>query len=163
MSSWKPSLPLLFALLAFCAAASGQSPGPAHNPTDQLRARALQAVQAERARAQQPVCPNVAVTLEVNECDSAELDKTNQNYLKLTRALGALLRERVDKQSAVTRIPFDDAESTWATYRDQQCTVAGSVFEGGTIRPSVELLCKITLTRHHMDGLWAVYHDLGTN
>jgi uncharacterized protein YecT (DUF1311 family) len=130
----------------------------------ELHARALQAVQAERERAKQPLCPKAMNTIEINTCYAAELEITDGNYVKLARALGALLRPGDEaKDGASTRIPFDDAETTWHTYRDQACVAAGDQYAGGTIRPMIEIGCRITITRHHMDELWAVYSDVGTH
>ena len=86
---------------------------------------------------------------------------TDANYTKLVRILGALLRSG-NTATPPARIPFDDAESAWHTYRELACHAAGAQYEGGTIRPSIEMGCSLKLTRHHMDELWDVYSDLGT-
>ena len=129
-----------------------------------LHVQALGVVHAEDARAKQPLCPKAMSTLEVNECYSGENGKTNANYLKLVHLLGQLLRagDEAEAQSPVRRIPFDDAETAWAAYREKACTAAGSIYEGGTIRPSIELGCRITVTQHHIDELWSLYNDEGT-
>jgi len=129
-----------------------------------LHGRALHIVETEQARAKQPLCPKAATTYDANNCYATELGITDGNYLKLVRALGALLRSggEADAKTAPARIPFDDAETTWHTYRDQACNAVGDQYDGGTIRPSMEMGCRITLTRHHMDELWDIYSDLGT-
>jgi uncharacterized protein YecT (DUF1311 family) len=136
------------------------------NPIDRdkgLHDRALGMVQAERARAKQPLCPKAMTTLDVNKCYSAEVAKTDANYTKLVRTLGILLRSGEETGNAApARIPFDDAEDTWHRYRESACHAAGAQYEGGTIRPSIEMGCILTLTRHHMDELWELYSDLGT-
>jgi uncharacterized protein YecT (DUF1311 family) len=128
-----------------------------------LHDRALGVVQAERARAKQPLCPKAMTTLDINECYSAELEKTDANYTKLVRVLGVLLRSGEEAGTAApARIPFDDAEDAWHKYRESACHAAGAQYEGGTIRPSIEIGCSLTITRHHMDELWDLYSDLGT-
>ena len=128
-----------------------------------LHDQALGIVQAERARAKQPLCPKAMTTLDINECYSAELDTTNSNYIKLVRALGVLLRSGEETSTAApTRIPFDNAEDAWHRYRESACHAAGAQYEGGTIRPSIEMSCSLTVTRHHMDELWDLYSDIGT-
>ena len=104
-------------------------------------------------------------TLAINECYSAELGITDANYLRLVRALGALLRSGEDDKNMTspTGIPFDIAEAAWHNYRDLECKAAGDEYAGGTIRPSIEMGCRLTLTRHHIDELWDVYSDLGTH
>ena len=42
------------------------------------------------------------------------------------------------------------------------CSAAGDQYEGGNIRPSIEMGCKITIAHHHIDELWTLYSDLGT-
>lgn len=128
----------------------------------ELHDRALGIVQAEQARAKQPLCPKAQSTLDINECYSAEVTTTDTNYTKLIRALGALLRSGDGSKAAPARIPFDDAETAWHSYREMACKAAGDQYEGGTIRPSIEMGCSLTLTRHHIDELWVLYSDLGT-
>jgi uncharacterized protein YecT (DUF1311 family) len=128
----------------------------------ELHDRALGIVQAEQARAKQALCPKAQSTLDINECYSAEVTTTDANYTKLVRALGALLRAGDGSSAAPARIPFDDAEAAWHTYREMACKAAGDQYEGGTIRPSIEMSCSLTLTRHHIDELWVLYSDLGT-
>ena len=127
-----------------------------------LHARALAAVDAEHARARQPLCPNAMTTVDINACRFQELSFTDSNYLRLARAVGALLRSEDEEPAKSTPIPFDGAEAAWHTYRDQACNAAGLEYEGGSMQPSIELGCKLTITRHHMDELWDLYNDLGT-
>jgi uncharacterized protein YecT (DUF1311 family) len=130
----------------------------------ELHARSLRIVQAEQARAKQPLCPKAMTTLDINECYSAELGITDANYLKLVRTLGVLLRsgDRAKTTASPRAIPFDEAEAAWHNYQDLACNAAGDQYAGGTIRPSIEMDCRLTITRHHIDELWALYSDLGT-
>ena len=164
---------LVLCLLFLCLSLGAVAQAAAHTSSadalakrdDELHARALRIVQAEQARAKQPLCPKATTTVDINACYYAELGMTDANYLKLARALGALLRSgEEDKAMAPpTPIPFDTAETAWHTYRDLACKAAGDEYEGGTIRPSIEMGCRLTLTRHHIDELWDVYSDLGTH
>jgi uncharacterized protein YecT (DUF1311 family) len=130
----------------------------------ELHARAQSIVQSEDARAKKQLCPKAMTTLDINACYNAELGATDSNYLKLVRALGLLLRSggEAGAGAAPKPIPFDDAEAAWSSYRDLACKAAGDQYEGGTIRPSIEMGCRITVTRHHVDELWVIYSDLGT-
>ena len=136
-----------------------QSPvGAGAEPSRPLHTRALETMQAERARAKQTLCAKAANTMAIDACYSRELVTTDGNYVKLVRALGAMIR--AGENSAPTRLPFDDAESAWSAYRDQACEADGSFFAGGTIRPMVEARCHITITQHHLEELWALYSDI---
>jgi uncharacterized protein YecT (DUF1311 family) len=127
-----------------------------------LHARALSAVEAEREHMKRSLCPKAMTTLEINQCFAAEVAISDANYLKLERAIGAMLRagdERVDPAKQV-RLPFDDAESAWQLYKEKACKAAGWVNEGGTIVPMVEMGCAMTVTHQHMEELWILYSDL---
>jgi uncharacterized protein YecT (DUF1311 family) len=130
----------------------------------ELHARSLRIVQSEQARGKQPLCPKAMTTLDINDCYSAELRVTDTNYLGVVRTLGALLRleENGKSTSSQIAIPFDTAEAAWQNYRDLACKAAGDEYAGGTIRPSIEMGCRLTITRHHINELWDVYSDLGT-
>ena len=152
-------LAIMFGVFGFAPA----QVAPAANATDQLRARAFAAVQAERTREKQALCPKSTNTLAINECSQRELGISDGNYGRLVRALGALLRSGSEAKGAPSRIPFDEAETAWSRYRDLACGADGAQYEGGTIRPSVEMGCQITLVRSHMEELWRLYSDLGTH
>jgi len=128
----------------------------------ELHARAQLIVQTEDARAKLAMCPKAVSTLDINGCYNAELGTLNADYLRLVRTLGLLLRSGGDANAAPKPISFDEAEAAWSNYRDLACKAAGEQYEGGTIRPSIEMGCRITITHHHIDELWAVYSDLGT-
>jgi uncharacterized protein YecT (DUF1311 family) len=128
----------------------------------ELHANSLGVVEAEQARAKQPLCPKAVTTIDVNSCFADELGITDGNYLKLAGNLRALLRgDEAKGKDASTPTPFDDAETRWHSYRDRACDVAGDQYIGGTIRPSVVMRCRLVITRHHIDELWAVYSDFG--
>jgi uncharacterized protein YecT (DUF1311 family) len=158
--------------LLVCISSAGVAQAPSHgSPVDALTARiqrnhelherSFEIVEAERARAKQPLCPKAMTTLDINSCYSAELATTDANYLEFVRLLGAILRSGEETET-VKPIPFDDAETAWQKYRELASKAAGDPYAGGTIRPSIEMGCRLTLTRHHIDELWDVYSDLGT-
>jgi uncharacterized protein YecT (DUF1311 family) len=150
-------------LLAFCfTLVQAQSSDAGLQKLDDLHARALAAVEAERAHSKRDLCPKAMTTFDINQCFAAEVAISNANYLKLVRAIGAMLRIGDDRTSAAApeRLPFDDAESAWQLYKDKACKAAGWVNEGGTIVPMVEMGCAITVTHQHMEELWILYSDL---
>ena len=148
-------------MFCVCGFALGQA-APAVSTVDQLRTRALAVLQAERARAKQPMCAKAATTPENNECYGRELKMSDGNYVKLVRALGAFLRGVSDVNGAPGRIPFDDGETAWSSYREVACKADASRFEGGTIQSSMEMGCEITLVRSHMEELWKLYSNAET-
>lgn len=150
-----------FVFVWFWAAALGKAADKI-SMVHEAHARAQLAFQAEQARAKDPLCPKAMTTLDINKCYSAELATTDRNYLELARALSDLLHpgDKAETTSPPNTIPFDDAEAVWQTYRKMSCEAARDVY-AGTIRTSIELGCQITLTRHHMNELWAVYSEVG--
>ena len=142
-------------------AQSGAQPAPA-NTGAPLHARAREALDAEHAHAKQPLCRTSADTPSYNRCYQRELNLSEANYTRLVRALGALFRLDQTSDGPPKRIPFDDAESAWNAYRDAACQADAAQYKGGTIQPSIEMGCRITIVRHHMDELWELYSNLGT-
>jgi uncharacterized protein YecT (DUF1311 family) len=156
---------LLLVLLPTAVLAQASGPVNAQlKYQDELHYRASRVVEAEKARSKEPLCPKATSTVDVNTCYASELGITDGNYITLAGAIGALLRS--DEPAPAPEVkapsnPFDSAEATWHAYREQACNVAGLKYEAGTTRPSIEMGCRLTLTRHHMDELWTVYSDLG--
>jgi uncharacterized protein YecT (DUF1311 family) len=166
----RPHTLLLFlASLVFTATLIAQEPTTAQlnaeiKRNDELHTRAQQTVAAEQARAKLPLCPNAKSTLDINYCYAQELTTTDANEVKLVRALGGLLRVGTEAPGVPPmRLNFDKAEATWHLYREQACSADGEQYEGGTMRPAVEMGCKISIARHHIDELWDIYNDLGTH
>lgn len=164
----RASAALLLCLPLMAYAQPQAKPEPQVNAKDdvkELHARLQRAVAAEQVRAKQPVCPSATSTVDINSCLAEELAATGGNYLEAVRAIGALMRAMSGPSSSgtSTRIPFDDAEDTWLAYRKQACNAASDLYRGGTVAPSVNLSCQITLTRSHLASLGLLYGDLGTH
>lgn len=96
------------------------------------------------------VCPGTS-TIEVNACLDATLKQSDGILNRYYRvALQRITRESGSK----TAQQFVRAERSWLAYRDSEC---GSVFDywsGGTIRASMELDCRIRLTRLRTYTIW---------
>jgi uncharacterized protein YecT (DUF1311 family) len=144
-------------------------PSQATSPSDPIQQlhefhnRAYKALHAEQERAKQPLCPKAFTTLDINECTAQEFAATDRNYTAEIMALSALLGGLRDlPRSSLATTPFDEAEATWHTYREQACNAfAGPPKDGGTVRPSLYGSCLITLTRNHMNALGDLYTEVG--
>jgi uncharacterized protein YecT (DUF1311 family) len=91
---------------------------------------------------------------------------TEENYTAYIRAIGSLLRlsapddrgESVRVQSG--RLPFDNAEDAWRTYREQSCRSMATQWDGGDQAQVAYPDCILKLTWNHMNELADLYSDL---
>jgi len=129
----------------------------------ELHVRAYSALHDEQERSKQPLCPKAITTLEDNQCVVQEFSVTELNYQGEIVALsGLVVGQRDHDGGTVSATPFDEAEVTWHTYREQACNAfAGPLESAGTIRPYMYETCLITLTRSHMNALGDLYAEVG--
>jgi uncharacterized protein YecT (DUF1311 family) len=133
-----------------------------------FRTRGTVALTAEYAREKTGDCNDAKSTVDINECLSREIGKTQKNYEAYVRAIGGLLRLSEPGEptnGAADQAPdmgkeFDQAELAWSSYRETQCRTASDQYFGGTMRPGAFLSCKQEVTRRHMHELESLYEDL---
>ena len=148
------------------AAAQGTSADIATAQAKQLQElhdRAAAIVRDEDARAEHPLCPTAANNLALGICEGKETAATDANETKLVRTLGLFYRVHLQYAGTPAKpgpLSFDGAEATWHLFRDQVCQSVADQYSGGTAQPSIETACRINITRHHIDELWAVYKDI---
>ena len=136
----------------------------APDPSQVLAARAMSFLHAEEAHKKSALCNSNAAaanTAASTACIGAEFEKTRANYLGFVRALGQLLRLNDDgkrPKGAPQRLPFDDAETAWQTYRDKTCSWEYKNYS--TWGPAVVTSCMLTLTENHMAELHDAYGEL---
>lgn len=96
------------------------------------------------------ICPGTT-TIQVDACFEARLKTTDATLNRYFQT--ALKRARKESgEDAAQKLVR--AERSWTTYRNAEC---GSVFDywsGGTIRTSMELDCRIRLTRLRAYAIW---------
>jgi uncharacterized protein YecT (DUF1311 family) len=141
--------------------------------SDQLRAVAKQAFDAEMAREKGGDCPGSRSNYDWKLCLGHERDITDRNYeafagvIRSTLGLNYPGSQRTPASSgpegaALTPeqlvAEFDNTERLWASYRDAQCTAAFHQFGGGSGATVAEAECEQRLTRGHMRDLDAVYN-----
>ena len=116
----------------------------------------------EDARSQHPLCATTTNHLVEGICQQKETAATDANETKLVRTLGAFYCLHLRYGGTPPQpgpLPFDQAEASWHLFRDQVCqSVADQYY--GTAQPYIEAACRINITRHHIDELWAVYKDI---
>jgi hypothetical protein len=142
---------------------------------DTLRDKGRQALADEDARAKGPECPNTNSTRDEEVCLSAEIAKTQQNYVTFTGALRSLLAlpyptmpgekfvpglEGTPPTAAQSVANFDKLESESKLYRENAASIAFEQYQGGTLAPVFEMESILKLTRLHMQELAFVYGEL---
>jgi uncharacterized protein YecT (DUF1311 family) len=96
-------------------------------------------------------CPGTT-TLQVNACFDARFKESDAILNRYFQA--ALRRALKESDGATAPKQLIQAERSWVAYRHAEC---GSVFDywsGGTIRVTMELDCRIRLTRLRTYTIW---------
>lgn len=106
------------------------------------------------AAAQAP-CPG-DTTPEVNACISEELEWASREEARYADAARKRIAEMAaaDPMTKDARSGFDQAEQSFAAYRDAACGAVYDFWAGGTIRTAASLSCRLELTRGHTHDLW---------
>lgn len=133
-----------------------------------IRERGTEALTREQARSKTDLCVKAEAggNAAIGACLVAEGKTTEQEYLAYVRSIGALLRlptsgsSETKPSNTPQHLPFDSAEETWRTYRDQSCTSMATQWEGGDQAPIAYANCRLTLTWNHMNELAALYAEL---
>jgi uncharacterized protein YecT (DUF1311 family) len=125
------------------------------------------ALQRERERQKADPCSTAKSTKDISECLSQEFKTTDANYLAYVRSIGALLRlappadgHQSSADTKIARIPLDDAESAWQSYREKACAAMAYLYRGGSIIPVAQGSCLLSITWSHLDELEKLYADL---
>lgn len=102
-----------------------------------------------------PHCPG-DTTLEINDCQSAELARAEADLQRYVGAARKRLKsEAADDAGAKAALAdLDKTETAWKAYRDAQCNAVYDYWQSGTIRTSMQLTCEINLTRQHTHVVW---------
>ena len=134
---------------------------------DSIRKSGADALQRERERHKADPCSTAQATRGIAGCLSQEFKTTDANYLTYVRSIGALLRltppedgPRPATDAKIARLPFDDSESAWQSYREKACAAMAYLYRGGSIIPLARGSCLLSLTWSHMDELQNLYGDL---
>jgi uncharacterized protein YecT (DUF1311 family) len=82
----------------------------------------------------------------MNRCFAAEASR-------VSALVEALLREIRPRLEETERTALEKAQVTWVQYRDAHCDWSASLFEGGSIQPTIHATCVIDLTWERIDKL----------
>jgi uncharacterized protein YecT (DUF1311 family) len=104
--------------------------------------------------AQTDPCANAATTPDINACLAGQAQSVEAD---LNRYYGVAVRRlRAEKGDSETKVlpQLIRAEKAWLAYRDAECGAVEANWEGGTIRTSMALTCRISLTRMRIFSIW---------
>ena len=98
---------------------------------------------AQKKRTERNPCKDPMSQVDMNVCSRREYEKAdaemNMVYKQLTVALAGYEINHQPK--------FQETQSLWLKYRAANCDGEASVYEGGTIRPTVYYSCLASITK----------------
>jgi len=99
-------------------------------------------------------CANAVTTLEINTCLASQAAAVEADLNRYYNA--AVKRLRAEKGESVTKVlpELIRAEKAWLAYRDAECGAVETYWEGGTIRGSMVLTCRMSVTRLRIFSIW---------
>lgn len=99
-------------------------------------------------------CANAATTLDINACLAGQMTAVETDLNRYYRA--AVKRLHAEKDEAETQaLPeLIKAQRAWLAYRDAECGAVGAYWSGGTIRGSMVLTCRLSVTRLRIFSIW---------
>jgi uncharacterized protein YecT (DUF1311 family) len=93
-------------------------------------------------------CPDARTQFDMNACAAGQLARAdtvlNERYQRLLRALA-------DEPGRVERLRV--AQRAWIRFRDAHCDFEASQFEGGSMKPMTDSLCRAGLTEERAEAL----------
>jgi uncharacterized protein YecT (DUF1311 family) len=78
----------------------------------------------------------------------------NESDAILNRYLRAALKRARKESGGETARRLAQAQRSWVRYRDAECASVFDYWKGGTIRTSMELDCRIRLSRLRTYAIW---------
>jgi uncharacterized protein YecT (DUF1311 family) len=101
------------------------------------------------AQQDEEFCPEGRTQLDMNICAGDELARAdtllNERYQRLLQAIEP---HRVE--------PLRAAQRAWIRFRDAECDFEASEFEGGSMMPMIDTLCRAHLSRKRAEELQAM-------
>lgn len=113
-------------------------------------------VVAQKKQAERDPCRDPMSQLEMNFCSRSQYEKADA---ELNMAYKRLLRELAGYESNL-RPKVQTAQLLWIKYRDADCDSEASVYEGGSIRPTIYFSCLASLTVERTKRLKAFLEEM---
>ena len=111
---------------------------------------------AQKKRTMSGPCKDPTTQFEMNLCSRREYEKAdaemNRVYKQLILELAGYETNHQPK--------FQEAHSLWLKYRDANCDGEASIYEGGTIRPTIYYSCLASLTQERTKRIKAFVDEI---
>jgi uncharacterized protein YecT (DUF1311 family) len=111
---------------------------------------------AQKKKRKTDPCKDPMTQSEMNLCSRRDYEKADAELNKVYKQL-MLELAGYEKDP---RPKFQEAQSLWLKYRDANCDSEASIYEGGTIRPTVYYSCLASVTRQRTRGIRAFLADI---
>jgi uncharacterized protein YecT (DUF1311 family) len=110
---------------------------------------------AQKIKRETDPCKDPMTQLDMNFCSRRDYEKADAEMNKVYKQLMLELAGYKNDH----RPKFQEAQALWLKYRDANCDSEASVYEGGTIRPTVYYSCLASVTRERTKGIKAFLAD----
>ena len=107
---------------------------------------ALLLLPALQLHAQTLDCDNAMTQMEMNQCAAAALEREDQHLNRVYNQYRTGLQES-------ERQALKQAQLAWIKFRDLDCELAASVYDGGSMQPMVHADCLAARTRERIGHL----------
>jgi uncharacterized protein YecT (DUF1311 family) len=111
---------------------------------------------AQKKKRERDPCKDPMTQFEMNLCSRRDYEKAdaqlNKVYKKLMLELAGFTND--------LRPKFQEAQSLWLKYRDANCDSEASIYEGGSIRPTIYYSCLASVTRERTRGIKAFLAEM---
>lgn len=104
--------------------------------------------------AQADPCAKAVTTLDINACLAGQMTSVEADLNRYYRA--AVTRLHAEKGEAETQaLPsLIKGQRAWLAYRDAECGAVEAYWSGGTIRASMALTCRLSVTHLRIFSIW---------
>jgi uncharacterized protein YecT (DUF1311 family) len=113
-------------------------------------------VSAQKKDTERDPCKDPMSQFDNNLCSRRESEtadaEMNMAYKRLLQELSGFKSDHRPK--------FREAQLLWRKYRDANCESEASVYEGGTIRPTIYYSCLASITRERANRLKAFFVEI---
>ena len=111
---------------------------------------------AQKKRIERDPCKDPISQFENNLCSRRQYETADA---EMNTAYKQLMQELTGYKSN-HRPKFREAQSLWLKYRDANCDSEASIYEGGTIRPTVYYSCLASVTRERTRSIKAFLAEI---
>jgi uncharacterized protein YecT (DUF1311 family) len=111
---------------------------------------------AQKKRLAKDPCKDPMSQAEMNLCSRRDYEKADA---QLKKVYEQLILELAGYETN-HRPKFEEAQSLWLKYREASCDSEASIYEGGSIRPTIYYSCLASLTKERTSRIKAFVDEV---